>query len=190
MKFHNKIKNPNKLKNNGGMTLPELIMAVLMLTAFTGVVIIVTRFTANFIRPINADGQRNFELAKDNSSEDREMVDILNDHLQINIAIDSIIDTLSQPGVDKNFILNLKCTSLPYSDWKIPSINQEAIPKNYSICIKPTLLTESSYMNLITNTATSRPGIYIIYSKPNNGITYNSTPVRRIFCRPKPFCKS
>ena len=172
------------------MTLPELIMAVLMLTAFTGIFIIVTRFTANFIRPINIDGQRNFELAQDDSIRDTEMVDILNDHLQINIAIDSIINTLSQPGVDKNFILNLKCTSLPDSDWKIPSINQNAIPKNYSICIKPTLLTESSYMNLNTISAKSRPGIYIIYSKPNNGITYNSTPVRRIFCRPKPFCKS
>ena len=68
-------------------------------------------------------------MAQDDSIRDTEMVDILNDHLQINIAIDSIINTLSQPGVDKNFILNLKCTSLPYSDWKIPSINQNAIPK-------------------------------------------------------------
>ena len=182
------MKNSKKFKNNSGMTLPELIMAVLMLTAFTGVFVIVTRFTANFLRPINMDGQRNYELAKEDSINDNEMPDILNDHYQLNIAFDAIINVLSQPGIDKSFILNLKCTSLPYSDWKIPSINEKAIPKNYSICIKPTLLPESSYMDLIS--LKGKPGIYIIYTKPNNGITYNSTPVRRIFCRPKPFCKS
>ena len=177
-----------KIKNNEGMSITELIMASLMLTAFTSVFIVVSRFTAKFLQPINIDGARNYELAKDISIKENEMADILNDHFQINVAIDSIISVLSQPGIDKSFILNLKCTSLPYSDWKIPSINEKAIPKNYSICVKPTLLPESSYMDLIS--LKGKPGIYIIYTKPNNGITYNSTPVRRIFCRPKPFCKS
>jgi len=182
------MKNIRKIKKEAGMTIPELVMATLMLTAFTGVFVLVARYTANFLQPINVDGERNFELAKFNSIKENEMPDILNDHFQINVAVDSIISTLSQPGIDKSFILNLKCTSLPYSDWKIPAINEKAIPKNYSICIKPTLLPESSYMDL--NALKGKPGIYIIYSKPNNGITYNSTPVRRIFCRPKPFCKS
>ena len=182
------MKHHKNQKNNRGMTLPELIMAFLMLTAFTAVFVLVSRFTANFLRPINSDGQLNYELSKDNSIQNNELPDILNDHLQINITIDSIINVLSQPGIDKNFILKLKCTSLPYSEWGIPAINEKAIPKNYSLCIKPTLLSESSYMNL--NSARGKPGIYIIYTKPNNGITYNSTPVRRIFCRPRPFCKS
>ena len=34
----------------------------------------------------------------------------------------------------------------------------------------------------------TKPGIYIIYARPLEGITYNALPVRRIFCRPKPFC--
>ena len=170
------------------MTITELVMATLMLTAFTGVFVLVARFTANFLQPINIDGERNFELAKDNSIKENEMPDLLNDHFQINVAVDSIISTLSQPGIEKSFILNLKCTSLPYTEWGIPAINEKAIPKNYRICIKPTLLPESSYMDL--NALNGKPGIYIIYSKPNNGITYNSSPVRRIFCRPKPFCKS
>ena len=182
------MKSIKKIKKDEGMTIPELVMATLMLTAFTGVFVLVSRFTANFLQPINLDGERNFELAKDLSIKETEMPDILNDHLQINVAIDSIISVLSQPAIDRSFILNLRCTSLPYSDWKIPAINEKAIPKNYSICIKPTLLSESSYMDL--NSGQGNPGIYIIYSKPNNGITSNSTPVRRIFCRPKPFCKS
>ena len=182
------MKHTKKIKKDKGMTIPELIMAILMLTAFTTVFIVVARFTSKFLQPINLDGERNFELSKDNSNLENEMPDILNDHFQINMAIDSIISTLSQPGVDKSFILNLKCTSFPYTDWKIPAINENAIPKNYTLCIKPTLLPESSYLDL--NAMKGKPGIYIIYSKPKNGITYNSSPVRRIFCRPKPFCKS
>ena len=182
------MKSIKKIKKDEGMTIPELVMATLMLTAFTGVFVLVSRFTANFLQPINLDGERNFELAKDNLIIENEMPDILNDHFKINVAIDSIISTLTEPGIDKSFILKLKCTSLPHTEWKIPAINEKAIPRNYSICIKPTLLPESSYMDL--NALKGKPGIYIIYSKPNNGITYNSTPVRRIFCRPKPFCKS
>ena len=110
------MKSLKKIKNNKGMTLPELIMAMIMLTAFTGVFVVVSKFTANFLRPINMDGEKNFELAKDISIKENEMSGILNDHYQINVAIDSIISVLSQPGIDKSFILKLKCTSLPYSE--------------------------------------------------------------------------
>ena len=153
-----------------------------MLTAFTGVTVMVTEFTSRFFQPLNEEAKEEYITSN------KELSDMLNHHSQINTAFDSIIEILSEPGIDKNLILNLKCTSLPYSEWGIPAINEKAIPKNYSLCIKPTLLSESSYM--ILNSAQGKPGVYIIYSKPNNGITYNSTPVRRIFCRPKPFCKS
>ena len=73
----------NTKKNNKGMTVPELVMAMLMLTAFTGVFVVVTKFTSNFMQPINIDGERNFEYAKDISLEENEMVDIMNDHFQI-----------------------------------------------------------------------------------------------------------
>ena len=112
----------NKIENSLGMTLPELVLAILMLSAFTGVFILVTRFTANFIQPINTDGARNFELAQDNPNEEYELPDLLNDHLKINETIDSVIEILSQPGTEKNYLLNLKCTSLPYLEWNIPSI--------------------------------------------------------------------
>ena len=34
--------------NNRGMTFPELVLAILMLTAFTGVTVMVTEYTARF----------------------------------------------------------------------------------------------------------------------------------------------
>ena len=166
-----------KKNYNQGMTLPELILAILMLTAFTGITVMVTEFTSRFFQPLN----------KENISSNNEPSDMLNDHSLINNTFDSIIEILSEPGIDKNFILNLKCTSLPSLEWGIPSIDSKAIPKSYKICIKPTTLSESDYLQLAN--AEGKPGIYILYSKPVQGISANATPIRRIFCRPKPFCK-
>ena len=98
-----------------------------------------------------------------------------------------MIEILSEPGIDRSFILNLRCTSLPSLEWNIPSIDTEALPKSYKICIKPTSLSESDYSTLANDEG--KPGIYILYSKPENGGSVNSIPIRRIFCRPKPFCK-
>ena len=172
--------NHNKVKNKG-MTLPELVLAILMLTAFTAVTVMVTEFTARFFQPLNK------EVQEENISSNNEPSDMLNDHAQINNTFDSIIEILSEPGIDRNFILNLECTSLPSLEWGIPSIDTKAIPKSYKICIKPTSLSESNYSQLAN--AEGKPGIYILFSKPENGVSVNATPVRRIFCRPKPFCK-
>tara|TARA_A100001388_G_C28755030_1_gene494470 strand:+ start:1064 stop:1576 length:513 start_codon:yes stop_codon:yes gene_type:complete len=162
---------------NDGMTFPELVLAIFMLTAFTAITVMVTAYTSRFFQPLNQEVGESNEV----------MRDILNDHNKINDSFDSIIEILSEPGIDKNFILNLKCTSLPSLEWNIPSIDTEAIPKSYKICIKPTSLSESNFSQLVN--AEGKPGIYILYSKPDNGISVNATPVRRIFCRPKPFCK-
>ena len=167
--------------NNKGMTLPELVLAILMLTAFTAVTVMVTQFTSRFFQPLNEEAKEEY------ISSNKELSDMLNDHSQINSTFDSIIEILSEPGIDKNFILNLKCTSLPSLEWGIPSIDTEAVPKSYKICIKPTTLSESNYSQLAS--AEGKPGIYILYSKPENGVSVNATPLRRIFCRPKPFCK-
>ena len=183
-----------KITNDNGMTLPELILAISMLIAFTGIAVMVTSYTARFFNPLNV------EVNEENLPSNNEFKDTLNDHLQINKAFDSIIDFFSEPGIDKNFISNLNCTALPSLEWKIPSeditmpnsdkkmpLIDSQIPKSYKICVKPSSLTESSYSDLLDGTG--KPGIYILYSKPDGGVSVNATPVRRIFCRPKPFCK-
>ena len=172
--------NSEKL-NNEGMTLPELVLAFLMLTAFTGITVMVTAYTSRFFQPLNEEAKEEY------IKNDKELSDKLNDHAQINQSLDSIIEILSEPGIDKSFIISLKCTSLPSLEWNIPSINTEAIPRSYKICLQPTSLAESNYSQL--SNAEGKPGIYILYAKPENGVSVNSTPVRRIFCRPKPFCK-
>jgi len=167
--------------NNHGMTLPELILAVLMLTAFTGITVMVTAYISRFFQPLNEEAKEEYIASE------KELSDKLNDHNKINKAFDSVIEILSEPGIDRSFILNLECTSIPSLEWNIPSIDTEALPKSYKICIKPTSLSESDYSTLANDEG--KPGIYILYSKPENGVSVNSIPIRRIFCRPKPFCK-
>ena len=172
----------NKKKlNSEGMTLPELVLSVLMLAAFTGITVMVTAYTSRFFQPLNEEAKEEF------ISSGKELQDILNDQTQINNAFDSIIEIFSEPGIKKDFFLNLECTSSPSQEWNIPSIDTKAIPRSYKICLKSTSLYESSYPELANGTG--KPGIYILYSKPENGVSVNATPVRRIFCRPKPFCK-
>ena len=172
-----------KVRNhqNQGMSLPELVLAIFMLIAFTGFTVMIVRYTARFFQPLNEEAKEEF------ISSGKELQDILNDQTQINNAFDSIIEVLSEPGIKKNYILNLECTSLPSQEWNIPSIDTKAIPKSYKICLKPSSLSESSYSRL--SSGEGKPGIYILYSKPDNGVSVNAIPIRRIFCRPKPFCK-
>ena len=127
-----------KKLNNAGMTLPELVLAFLMLTAFTGITVMVTAYTSRFFQPLNEEAKEEYIKTE------KELSDKLNDHAQINQSLDSIIEILSEPGIDKSFIVNLKCTSLPSLEWNIPSIDTEAIPRSYKICIKPTSLSESN----------------------------------------------
>ena len=171
----------NRKNHNKGMTLPELVLAIFMLIAFTGFTVMIVRYTSRFFQPLNKEAKEEY------ISSNKELQDMLNDHTQINNAFDSIIEILSEPGIQKDTVLNLECTYRPSLKWNIPSIDTKAIPKSYKICIKPTSLSESSYLDLLNGSG--EPGIYILYSKPDGGVSVNATPVRRIFCRPKPFCK-
>ena len=171
----------NRLNHSKGMTLLELILAIFMLIAFTGFTVMIVSYTARFFQPLNEEAKEEY------ISSNKELQDMLNDHTQLNNAFDSIIEIFSEQGINKDFILSLECTSLPSLEWNIPSIDTKAIPKSYKICLKSTFLSESSYSRL--SSGDGKPGIYILYSKPDNGVSANAVPIRRIFCRPKPFCK-
>ena len=50
--------------NNKGMTFPELVLAILMLTAFTAVTVLVTEFTSRFFQPLNEEAKEEFITSK------------------------------------------------------------------------------------------------------------------------------
>ena len=171
-------KNIKSRIKNKGMTSPELILAIMMLSTFTAVFVLVTQFIASFFQPLNYEAKEEFIKAE------KDLTDVLQDHLTINKTIDKIIDLFSQPGIDRSYLFSLPCTSLPKEEWDIQSLESN-FPNNYELCIEPAF-PEKSYQTL--QKLEERPGIYILYAKPISGITFNSLPVRRIFCRPKPFC--
>ena len=81
----------------------------------------------------------------------------------------------------------------PSRIWGLLGKQKLPIPDNYSVCVFPTNLAESSFSELLSRDVNkqnnAKAGIYIIYAIPDK-ITPKSLPVRRIFCRPKVFCNS
>ena len=71
------------------MTLIEVLLALIMLTVFTGVVAMVMQFTLRFFTAAESGEQNEFEVSNG----------VLIDHQKIHIAIDALVEVLSQPGI-------------------------------------------------------------------------------------------
>ena len=167
-------------KDNLGMTLPEVIVAVLMLAAFTGLFVVVINYTTNFF------------VSRDRSRDD--VRGVLIDHHELLMSMDQLAETLSQPGYKLNEITEItqNCSyppKPPTKIWGLPGVEKQSLPDGYKICLFPTSLLESSLEDLAAGKADAKPGIYILYASPlADKISLNALPVRRLFCRPKPYC--
>ena len=76
---------PNEL----GMTLLESLVAIVMLVAFTGIVTLVLQFTLRFFSATESGTRNESEISNG----------LLIDHQQIQMAMDSLVEVLSQPGI-------------------------------------------------------------------------------------------
>ena len=155
-----------------GMTLLEVLIAVLMFAVFTGVVTTVVEYTYRFLGESESGGNS-----------------VLTDHQEIQLVFDKIVDLLSQPGISMqriNQISSLRQSAPtsscvpPLADvsvfWGLP-LNKIILPSGYSLCLWKTTVPETS----------SKPGIYILYALPESPSS-SRLPTRRLFCRPAPFC--
>ena len=176
------------LSNRNGMTLPEVIVALLMMTTFTSLFAVVMQFIARFYE---GDEKRTVVYQQGF---------MLNESV-INLAFDRWSRILSQPGYSQEDILELAsknggCTSLPASLWNIPGIEEQSLPKGYIYCIKQaSKMEESIQKDLYSAENDAKSGIYMLFAKPvdTNGrlnVSKEHIPVRRLFCRPKPYCTS
>ena len=85
--------------SQSGMTLLEMIVAMAMLVVFTAVVVLVMQFTLRFFTDSESGEQNEFEVSNG----------VLIDHLEIQMAMDRLVEVLSQPGVAvENIALTLK----------------------------------------------------------------------------------
>ncbi|KGG12522.1 MULTISPECIES: hypothetical protein [Prochlorococcus] len=165
----------NQSENNG-MTIPEVTLAIAMLTTFTAVFVLVSQFTAGFFQP----------MAKSVNSKP---YDYLNDFNDLQVIMDNLTDILAQPGYSREELDKFQCTNNPYEVWELPGKNRPLVPAGYNICItSSTNMIESPLASLSSTSDKSKPGIYILFAVPIHGVSGESLPVRRIFCRPSPYC--
>ncbi len=181
-------------KDEYGMSLIEVVISITLLsiffTIYTGFVSVSSRFNSKEISDLN------------NSN------GLTIDNHYLSLSLDRYASFLSQPGVtlaDINTIkqaqignLPMGCTLSPNIDWQIP-ISQKPIigvewqpsNANYAICLKSSSLVESQLTDLVSlskgNSIEAKPGIYFLLALPKE-ISINSLPMRKIFCRPLPYC--
>ena len=72
-----------------GMTLLESLVAIIALVVFTGVVAVVMQFTLRFFSSAESGDRNEFEVSNG----------VLIDHQQIQMAMDILVEVLSQPGI-------------------------------------------------------------------------------------------
>ena len=185
-----------EFKSNKGISLVEVLITSMLLsllfTVYSGFVETASRF-------INAT---------DMSGKSTNSRDIFIDHHKLYLTLDKYTEILSQPGIslnDINYIRNFKSSNLPtgcsYSpniEWSLP-VSSKTIPDDnwqpadagYAICLKATSINESPLSDLIEHSSGSslnaQPGLYFLLALPND-ISINHLPVRKLFCRPNPFC--
>ena len=114
-----------KRKNhNVGMTLPELVLAIIMLITFTGFAVMIFKYTARFFQPLNEEAKEEY------ISSNKELGDMLNDHTQINNAFDSIIEIFSEPGIKKDTLFK-EVTNGPFKKNKTLMANWSPEIQNF-----------------------------------------------------------
>ena len=178
MKFY--LRSLNRSEHGGsGMTVLELMLAIVMLVVFTGVVVMVMQFTLRFFSAVES-GSPNKLGASDG---------VLIDHGKLHIAMDALVEVLSQPGVSMKGIAfsqldqpNEACKDDPVSQWGLQMLMDEEeiknlLPPSYRLCLLETTKRESA----------STPGIYLLQALPEQ-LSASSLPTRRLFCRPRSSC--
>jgi prepilin-type N-terminal cleavage/methylation domain-containing protein len=78
-----------KMAPQWGMTLLESLVAVIILAVFTGIVALVMQFTLRFFAASESAERNEFEVSNG----------VLIDHQQIQMAMDGVVEVLSQPGI-------------------------------------------------------------------------------------------
>ena len=174
---------PRKLNQSeqeySGMTILELLLAIAMLVVFTGVMVMVMEFTLRFFSDAESGAQN--KLGTSNG--------VLIDHGQLHLAMDALVEVLSQPGVSLKGIAFSKldqpdqaCKDDPVSQWGLQMIMdkeeiKELMPPGYRLCLLKTTKEEGA----------STPGIYLLQALPKES-SASALPTRRLFCRPRPLC--
>ena len=166
----------NTVNFNKGMVLPELILSMIFLVSF-GLVIASTSSLLNKLISLN-----NFNYE---SNDYKTEINLVKKRMK------EWADILSQSSYTREEINKMGCSYVPNSPktiWNLPHKPIDSPSKNYQFCISKSSLQEGGLEDLISNRNMGKPGIYILYAKPNIKSSYLPF-IRILFCRPRVFCK-
>ena len=176
------------------MSLPEIIISISLLSLFFILYSTFVEISSKFYKKEVTDVKNSNGL-------------IIDQHY-LYLTLDKYSKVLSQPGISMTEINNINqkkvanlpsgCSLSPHIEWNLP-IEQNPItgvdwtPSNagYAICLKSTSIIESSLSDLVSkskgNSLNAQPGLYFLLALPDK-LSINRLPIRKLFCRPKPFC--
>ena len=182
------------INNDSGMTLVEVSVSILLLSIFF-------TFYSSFVQIAS-------KYTSGSNSNSTNSNGLIIDHHKLYMTLNNYTEVLSQPGISLSEINNITqtkynnlsagCSFSPALEWNLPVksnpiLNDTWKPSNagYAICLKSTSLIESPLSDLISksegNNLTAYPGIYLLIALPKE-LSVNSLPVRKLFCRPEPYC--
>jgi hypothetical protein len=197
-----------------GMTVLETLLAIGMLTVFTGVVVMVMQFTFSFFKESESGDKNELEVSNG----------VLIDHQELHLAMDSLVELLSQPGISRDRLFaQERCPTgnPPPNCLKCPDNDKERCYPGIQIAFDPgdAQPSEACVSSPVANWGLSKlmpevylppgyrlclwttteketnpdqygksgAGIYLLQALPEQ-VTPSSLPTRRLFCRPRPFC--
>ena len=187
-----------------GMTLLESLVAMIMLVAFTGVVALVLQFMVRF-----------FYVAE---SGEEDSNGLLIDHQQIQMAMDDLVELLSQPGITLDRLKGQERCSpddpssscepckdapdercYPQIAFDLGADPQVACPAARPVTQwrlpMPEVSLPPGYRLCVWKTtaverslASEDPQGVYLLQALPEVLSASSLPTRRLFCRPRPFC--
>ena len=178
---------------SSGMTVLELLVAVIMLLVFTGVVVMLSGTLVRFLSPI-VTGTGTGSLRSNG---------LLIDQMELRGIMQSLVSMLEQPGIAREQLLgqagqsaiaypqstdpDQACVVDPIRGWNLPLATGiiPSLPQGYRLCVWTTSVQEATTQQLMAGEAS--PGVYVMQALPEQ-LTTSHLPSRLLFCRPKPFC--
>lgn len=175
-----------KETNQCGMTLIESLIAMTMLVVFTGVVASVMQFTVRFFNAAEESIDQNVSGVSNG---------VLIDHQQLQLAMDDLVEVLSQPGISLSKIAfplgapfappAVACPAAsPVGAWNLP-MQEVSLPPGYRLCLWETTAVQKNSISALNKGA--KRDVYILQALPER-LSSTNLSTRRLFCRPRPFC--
>ena len=188
-----------------GMSVLELLLAVTMMMVFTGVVAAVMEVSLRFMGeaecPVDLIG---VPRCNDESTDTDDVANgVVINRQRIEALFDQIEPVLVQPGIHRSRIGSISgalgdapsdvctgdgSTTVWTSNDKVPELPILNFPRGYHLCLWKAGLPEASMEQLLdTADSSATPGLYVLQALPSQ-LNAATVPVRRLICRPRPFC--